>query len=228
MKIATRAIDYLNQNYKLTDHNHGYEEFYELMEMSLTKNRPELFKLFINEFQYNSKFLKNFLTNQRLYYLYNFANAEEDEIKAPFSVLFSRKNRKFFSFEFIKTQLDKLLEIELIENYFSNSSKVRKFDESFQDSLFNDINWNNFINDQTVLNRSLTLEESKIVFSYSENCTENLFLWAILFNRVEIAKICLPMIQVNFENIQIYILNFFYYFIILESNCIFIACFNNI
>jgi len=142
--------------------------------------------------------------------------------------LFSRKNRKFFSFEFIKTQLDKLLEIELIENYFSNSSKVRKFDESFQDSLFNDINWNNFINDQTVLNRSLTLEESKIVFSYSENCTENLFLWAILFNRVEIAKICLPMIQVNFENIQIYILNFFYYFIILESNCIFIACFNNI
>jgi hypothetical protein len=167
------------------------------MEMSLTKNRPELFKLFINEFQYNSKFLKNFLTNQRLYYLYNFANQEEDEIKAPFSVLFSKKDKTFFSFEFIKTHLDKLLEIELIGNYFSNSSKVREFNESFQVSFFNDINWNNFIQDQTVLNRTLSLEESKIIFSYTQNCTENLFLWAILFNRVEIAKICLPIIQVS-------------------------------
>ena len=176
------------------------------MEMSLTKNRPEIFKLFINEFQYNSKFLKNFLTNQRLYYLYNFANEEEDEIKAPFSVLFSKllDKTKFFSFEFIKTQLEKLLEIQLIGNYFSNSSKVRKFNEPFKDFSNNDENWNNFIQDQTVLNRTLSLEESKIIFSYPQNCTENLFLWAISFNRVEIAKICLPMIHVGYEIIQNY------------------------
>jgi hypothetical protein len=30
-----------------------------------------------------------------------------------------------------------------------------------------------------------------------ENHIENMFLWAVLFNRVEIAKTLLPMIQVN-------------------------------
>jgi hypothetical protein len=63
--------------------------------MSLIKNRPEFFKLFIDEYQSDPDFLKNFLTTKRLYYLYNFKNSEEDETKAPFSVLFKNKDKSF-------------------------------------------------------------------------------------------------------------------------------------
>ena len=161
--------------------------------MSLIRNRPEFFQLFIDEFQLNPEFLENFLTTKRLYYLYNFKNEEEDEKEAPFSVLFRSKDKSlFFSFEYIKNQLNKLLEIEMTEVFFSEKSETRSFKKSFiiADSLYSArIQWENDENDE---NDEILVNNPKV-----ENYAENLFLWAILFNRVEIAKICLPIIKVS-------------------------------
>ena len=159
--------------------------------MSLIRNRPEFFQLFIDEFQLNPEFLENFLTTKRLYYLYNFKNEEEDEKEAPFSVLFRSKDKSFFSFKYIKKQLNDILEIEMMKEFFSKISETRKFNKSFNiaDSLYSvGIKWENDENDEILVNNPKV-----------ENYAENLFLWAILFNRVEIAKICLPMIEVSLK-----------------------------
>lgn len=167
--------------------------------MSLIRNRPEFFQLFIDEFQLNPEFLENFLTTKRLYYLYNFKNEEEDEKEAPFSVLFRSKDKSFFSFKYIKKQLNDILEIEMMKEFFSKISETRKFNKSFNiaDSLYS-----RFINGQFENEGFEDLDNNPKV----ENYAENLFLWAILFNRVEIAKICLPMIEVSYEIIQNYII----------------------
>ena len=172
--------------------------------MSLIRNRPEFFQLFIDEFQLNPEFLENFLTTKRLYYLYNFKNEEEDEKEAPFSVLFRSKDKSFFSFKYIKKQLNDILEIEMTEVFFSEKSETRSFKKSFiiADSLYSArIQWENDENDE---NDEILVNNPKV-----ENYAENLFLWAILFNRVEIAKICLPMIEVSFKLILKYFNNIF-------------------
>jgi hypothetical protein len=180
-------IDHINEFYDYS--NNDFEPFYELMELSLAKNRPEFFQLFIDEFQLNPEFLENFLTTKRLYYLYNFKNEEEDEKEAPFSVLFRSKDKSFFSFKYIKKQLNEILEIKIMKEFFSKISETRRFNKSFNiaDSLYSaSIKWENDENDEILVKNPK-----------GENHAENLFLWAILFNRVEIAKICLPIIEVR-------------------------------
>ena len=106
---------------------------------------------------------------------------------------------------YIKKQLNDILETEMMKEFFSKISETRKFNKSFNiaDSLYSvGIKWENDENDEILVNNPKV-----------ENYAENLFLWAILFNRVEIAKICLPMIEVSFKLIYyFYILKIFLFF----------------
>ena len=57
MKIASDIIDYLNDNY---DYYYA-SDYYGLMELALTDNKPEFFQLFLDEFQSKPDFIENFL-----------------------------------------------------------------------------------------------------------------------------------------------------------------------
>ena len=125
--------------------------YLDLVELAVTANRPEIFKIFLNEF---CDVVDEFLKPSCLYFLYNFKNGvclfqisekfyskfykyffqikkEEDVRDAPFSVLFKRKNEKFFSFEFIKDKLEELIGVDLREDFFSDDKQANEHHQNF-------------------------------------------------------------------------------------------------
>ena len=106
---------------------------------------------------------------------------------APFAVLFRKK--EFFSFKDIRKILNELLMIEMEKNFFSESKEVLNFCKPFniENSLFSD-----YINSQTNPEGFEVLMENPSII----NPSINLFIWTLLFNRIEIAKILLPEIEV--------------------------------
>ena len=70
VEIAKQTVEYLDKNY-----SYFYcDDYYNLMETALTDNRLDFFGYYMNEFRYVKDFMANFVTSQRLYYLYNFKN----------------------------------------------------------------------------------------------------------------------------------------------------------
>lgn len=45
--------------------------------------------------------------------------------------MFKRKDKKFFSFKYIKNEINKLAKIELKKDFFSVISEVKNFEKSF-------------------------------------------------------------------------------------------------
>ena len=56
---------------------------------------------------------------------------EEDVLEAPFSVLFKRKSQRFFSFQYVKNELEKLIGIEINQDFISNDPIAREFVQNF-------------------------------------------------------------------------------------------------
>ena len=106
---------------------------------------------------------------------------------APFAVLF--RNKEFFSFKDISSILNNLLMIEIDKEFFSESEDVINFCIPFnvENSLFS-----YYINSQHKPDGFEVLSENPTI----ENPFINLFIWSLLFNRIEIAKLLLPEIEV--------------------------------
>lgn len=69
VEIGRELLNYMNDN----DY-YDVNEYYIQMEDSLNYNRPDFFRLFLEEFESDPNFFVNFLTSKRLYFLYNFKN----------------------------------------------------------------------------------------------------------------------------------------------------------
>jgi len=70
VKVGSHVRDCLNT---MCD-TYNEDDYFEMIEASLIENKPNYFKFLIDEFRQYPKFLKEFLTSKRLYYLYNFKN----------------------------------------------------------------------------------------------------------------------------------------------------------
>ena len=70
VKVGSHVRDCLNT---MCD-TYNEDDYFEMLEASLIENKPNYFKFLIDEFRQYPKFLKEFLTSKRLYYLYNFKN----------------------------------------------------------------------------------------------------------------------------------------------------------
>jgi len=70
VKVGSHVRDCLNTMCDTYDE----DDYFEMLEASLIENKPNYFKFLIDEFRQYPKFLKEFLTSKRLYYLYNFKN----------------------------------------------------------------------------------------------------------------------------------------------------------
>jgi len=72
-EIAKDILDYLHFNNDRSDFEFYFIEL-GLIEKSLLINRPDIFELYLNEFDTFMGFWKQFLKANTLYYLYNFNN----------------------------------------------------------------------------------------------------------------------------------------------------------
>ena len=70
VEIAKQVVEYLNEN----STNFDYDDYFAILESSLVDNRPDFFGYYMDVFKYDKYFRSNFVTTQRLYYLYNFKN----------------------------------------------------------------------------------------------------------------------------------------------------------
>ena len=70
VKVGSHVVDHLFS----TSTSYNEDDYFQLLELALTENKPKFFKILIDEFRSNATFLKDFLISKRLYFLYNFKN----------------------------------------------------------------------------------------------------------------------------------------------------------
>ena len=155
----------------------------EILEMALIENRP----LFVELLLQHGLDLNSFLTKNRLYYLYNSITIARDSKRAPLFEIYKLKynfeiDKIFITFKklkhFLKNYISEELDFDFLpedkkfNNYYDELEFKHKLDEAFKyDMISNNCGDNN---DQ--------LGEDK-------SASENLFIWSLFMNRIEIAKL---------------------------------------
>jgi hypothetical protein len=70
VEIAKQVVEYLNE----INSEVNYSGYFDRIETALIDNRPDFFGYFLDYFKHDKYFMSNFVTPQRLYYLYNMKN----------------------------------------------------------------------------------------------------------------------------------------------------------
>ncbi|CAF1036957.1 unnamed protein product [Brachionus calyciflorus] len=193
LRLATQwnRIDIAKNNILIGEEEFTSDQLSKLLEIALIDNKPEFVQLFLE----NGANLNNFLTNGRLYYLYNSESIHEEFKRTPifyvFRDIFGLKNSNFFisfkklrtffkqyifedsDFKFFPFDIDLLFETNTDEQ---QQQLKNHLDETFSKDNKDDLGMSGF--DQKWLNKSV-----------EKNLELNLFIWALVFKRIDIAKI---------------------------------------
>ncbi len=188
LSLKWNLIDIANKD--IYNGNLHFEEtqLSQLFEMALIDDRPDFVRLFIeNEIDIN-----RFLTYKRLYFLYNLPGKVTKSVKAPFSSIYrinkNTNSKIYFTFDDVETFLKSLIrDVSFVPiDYYLEGATYDKVNIEREASL------NKFM--AQICNSKYSFEilgfqdlEQAVV----RHPRANLFIWAILFNRVEIAKIFL-------------------------------------
>ncbi len=156
--------------------------------MALIDDRPDFVRLFIE----NETDLNRFLTYKRLYFLYNLPEKVTKAIKAPFSSFYrinqNTQNKIYFTFEDVETFLKSLVrDVSFVPiDYYLEGTAFDQVNTEKEATL------NKFMAQICNYNYSFETRGFKQLEQVLvRHPRVNLFIWAILFNRVEIAKIFL-------------------------------------
>ncbi|CAF0758789.1 unnamed protein product [Brachionus calyciflorus] len=153
-----------------------------LMEMALIQNKPNFVELLLD----NGLDIKSFLTVRRLLFLYNSQKIHQLAKKAPLFQLYKRKylpakNVAIITFEGIRKFLKEFLFEDFKPNFLKN---VGNDVELSQLMIF--LKNANKLESSNVTFKGMDREKFCANVPYPE---KNLFVWALLMNRIDIAKI---------------------------------------
>lgn len=165
----------------------GEEEFKpnqlaNLMELALLQNKPEFVELLLE----NGLNLRTFVITRRLYFLYN-SQVQTDVKRAPLFQRFKRKHRnasngsshshksRIITFEYLNKLLKDYIFEDFEPSFLPYDAQNMKQMEQFL----------------RLANRKACSDEVDFDFGYSEvdNPEQNLFIWALLLNRIQIATL---------------------------------------
>lgn len=160
-------------------------QLFDLLEIAIIENKPDFVELFIE----NNVDLVEFLTRRRLLFLYNFNKKLIESKRAPIAQMLKlnqktdNAKKRVATFDIIEKLCLKIdLENKISFNFLPAKNPLEKLSdiENFNE-LANKYGKSEFSENRELF-ENFGVEETG-------NASQNLFFWAILHNRIEIAKI---------------------------------------